>query len=390
MAIDHTVHPDVTLESLWEKEFDERFWDWDKIDWAYYDGIAPVVSTKATTTPSRGNNATVSALFTRFVPHPPIEIIGIIVGELRSVIGDDEEWRGQLYIVARTSRQLRVEAERNLYQDVVMIIGEPHFDNMARILQSRVARYVRTLEIANYGKSRTSETPDGTIAAIPFHLLTGLCSLKVYCTQSTDRADELEATLLDPCLFELLDKDLPPNILDTFVSSLPLRPSDLSFLDNWPRIIRLTVNPVLSDSESAHHIVKKHKFRDLDDLEVVHMDPTASAIVAGARPSFLTITKSILLPNDWQSFAVNLVVLDTLGCALVPTILRKLVVCSPQLVVFTAPVHGEWETQNVALSTLSNRSFVNMLYRIPRCLVFWKSETSHIICDQSAKVAGVR
>lgn len=85
--------------------------------------IVSVISIQLTTSSARTNDATTSsAQFMRCVPYLPPEIIGMVVDEIRSQMGDEKEWRRQLCVVARTSRRLRVDAERNLYQELIFAL----------------------------------------------------------------------------------------------------------------------------------------------------------------------------------------------------------------------------------------------------------------------------
>ncbi|KZS92206.1 hypothetical protein SISNIDRAFT_486740 [Sistotremastrum niveocremeum HHB9708] len=287
----------------------------------------------------QGNNksglpdATVSEIpvTRKYNPSLPPEIVAMIVGDVVDEFdeGQESEEARQLCILARSSRQLQAEAERRLYQSVEFMVGEINAQKLAAILRSRTAGYVRTLMIGNYGAvRRRGRTASRAVSALPFSLMTGLRSLYL----SIDHDIKLFITTdLDPEVFLLLDRDLPPNILRRFVCSLPLLPSFLQFLKRQTSIEFISSNFTFADTTAPDVVLSHATHPNLTEIQSLQLDRNVLSIMDHTRIQKLRIFGSFHLPQNWASYAANLVRLDAMTWPMDLQTLSKVVRCSPQL-----------------------------------------------------------
>ncbi|KZS92205.1 hypothetical protein SISNIDRAFT_455959 [Sistotremastrum niveocremeum HHB9708] len=272
-------------------------------------------------------------------PFIPPEIISMILDELLKEFTDVRDARPQLCILARTSRLFQVEAERRLYERVLFNVGDPQAQKIATVLQSRAAGYVRYLGIEKYGVARRrGRTSDRAVSALPFARMTRLCSLYVASERDSKYKSIIE---VDPELFLLLDRHLPPNILRQFANNLPIPPSYLRFLKRQSSLEDLCCTFQSRKAEGSDIPFDPSTHSKLVELQALDLDENILAIMESTRIRKLRIFADFTIPKDWASYATHLVRLDVLDCALGPVQLSEVVRCCPQLQIleFTAAPH---------------------------------------------------
>ncbi|KZT39518.1 hypothetical protein SISSUDRAFT_1118940 [Sistotremastrum suecicum HHB10207 ss-3] len=281
-----------------------------------------------------------AAVVPRPGPFIPPEILSMILDELLDEFDDVRDERPQLSILARTSRLLQVEAERRLYERVRFPVGEPEAQKIAAILQSRAAPYVRFLGIENYGVvRRRGRTTNRTVSALPFARMTNLSSLYVTFDSGVDFTF---TDNVDPELFRLLDRDLAPNILQTFANSLPVPPSYLHFLERQPCLECISSNYNLEKLEESELAFSPATHPYLVELEGSSLDEKMLALMHRNRIRRLRIFVNFMLPENWALYTTHLVRLDVLTCQLGPVKLCEVVRCCPRLQILEFTVAPQW------------------------------------------------
>ncbi|KZS96817.1 hypothetical protein SISNIDRAFT_547538 [Sistotremastrum niveocremeum HHB9708] len=322
---------------------------------------------KKTTTRQRNNSLSQTArraaqpsstLSRTFNPAPlPIEIIGMIIEEYASQAAQPSSGKGGLARLARCSRALQVEAERRLYRNIKYYLGHPSAQEIAAVLRSRAARYVRYLHIKEYGPAlrRGRSSAKNGVAALPFNLMVGLERLKI--SFDNDAAIGLP---VNPELFLLLEKELPENILRRFSCRRHLHPSNLKFLDRQTNSIEHLMFRLLPSSGDVDHSNDRKPFTKLIELHTMEMDDVIFSFMERATIRLLAVKTSFHMPPNWSSVSMNLWVLDLAFCAIGPRTMQDLVVSSPGLRMLVFTVGHQWEELqvSVSISVLENQKLI--------------------------------
>ncbi|KZS96790.1 hypothetical protein SISNIDRAFT_482583 [Sistotremastrum niveocremeum HHB9708] len=276
---------------------------------------------------------------------PPEIVEKIIVEALDTLVGRNQMMR-QLCLFACSSRVLQAQAERFIYRQLVFHVGQPESETIATMLRTRAARYVRQLNIMNYAHGPTSPSrirtlPETGVSAIPFALMTNLEILEV---NAEDDGHDHTCHNVDPELFVLLQKHLTHECLLGFVCQLPLRPTDLRFLDKQTRIVTLSINPreVNGYYEPADLLTPSHGFPNLTILQIRQMDSAAAAYVGKAKLENLNVFDQIYISGMWASIGSNLTKLNATFCEIDPWMLSTLARESPRLRLLTFFVADMW------------------------------------------------
>ncbi|KZS96803.1 hypothetical protein SISNIDRAFT_482596 [Sistotremastrum niveocremeum HHB9708] len=265
-------------------------------------------------------------------PIIPLEIIGMIMDEYVAGESDVKTLSRTLGGLAQSSRLLQADAERRLYSVVKFVVGSPAAQKIASVLRSRTAKYVRTLEISNYGPAlRRGRSTARNVSALPFSLMTVLRHLEVKFAPC-----ELfePGTDINCELFDLLRDQLPENILHSFVCRRALAASHLIFLDRHPNLKSLTLENVYTAIQPAEP--DAHDFARLSnvvEMSVTDVDETSQSyyFIKRSELRYLTFTRIFSIPRDWASHAMHLRVLDVMRITLDQSALERVVDCSPQL-----------------------------------------------------------
>ncbi|KZT36271.1 hypothetical protein SISSUDRAFT_1130478 [Sistotremastrum suecicum HHB10207 ss-3] len=276
---------------------------------------------------------------------PPEIVEKIIVEALDTLVGRNEMMK-QLCLFACSSRVLQAQAERFIYRQLVFHVGQPESETIATMLRTRAARYVRQLNIMNYAHgpnstSRSRSSPETGVSAIPFALMTNLEILEV---NAKDDGQDHTCHNFDPELFVLLEKYLTHDCLLGFVCQLPLRPSNLRFLDKQTRIVTLSINPreVNGYYEPADLLTLSHGFPNLTTLQTKQMDWGLATYISNAKLETLDVYDEIFISGRWESIGANLTKLDATFCELSPLTLSTLARDSPRLRLLTFFVGDKW------------------------------------------------
>ncbi|KZS92208.1 hypothetical protein SISNIDRAFT_486742 [Sistotremastrum niveocremeum HHB9708] len=274
----------------------------------------------------------------------PLNIVQRIVEEIVLQVSNIKEYRRQLAILARSSRQLQAEAERRLYERLTFPVGATSAVTIVKTLRSRTAPYVQHLLIQGYGVRWTHKISTfRTATALPFNLMTSLKSLNVFSHDSD--ADKFQTTAdVDPELFVQLEKELPTDTLRHFGSSLPLTIPSLRFLGKQSNLEVLIIN-CFEDRDISQESLKVLKAHPrLREIHARQMNHVVSSIMEGAPDvQLLTISLEFWSPFNWDSCAQNLIKLDIMDSYPDKRVLREIVKASPLLRFLMFTVGQEWE-----------------------------------------------
>ncbi|KZT39520.1 hypothetical protein SISSUDRAFT_1061120 [Sistotremastrum suecicum HHB10207 ss-3] len=138
-------------------------------------------------------------------------------------------------------------------------------------------------------------------------------------------------TDLDPEVFLLLDRDLPPDVLRRFISPLPLLPSYLQFLKRQTSIEFISCNFTFANTTAPDIVLSHTTHPSLTEIQSLQLDRNVLSIMQHARIQKLRIFGSFQLPQNWASYAANLVRLDVMTWPMDLETLLKVVRCSPRL-----------------------------------------------------------
>ncbi|KZS92175.1 hypothetical protein SISNIDRAFT_486709 [Sistotremastrum niveocremeum HHB9708] len=280
----------------------------------------------------------------------PPEILSMIVSEVAGLSVVERQKKTTLCVLARTSRFLQAEAERKLYFNIDFRVGEPDAEAIASVLQSRAARYVRSLSIQKNGPFlRRGRSSKGTISALPFSLMTNLQFLVIH---NEPAATQRSREDTNRELFRLLEQDLPHGVLTMFACSIPLHLSDLHFLWRQPNLKGLLIFHTAPAAAVPSSNSGLPSFSKLTTLEAPDMDNMVLSVMAVSKIRRLTIRNTFDFPANWFSLASHIVRLDLLTCVIPPGMLEYLVASAPRLQILLFAADSRWKPEHIAKDAL--------------------------------------